>query len=282
MPQAVARSRREFDPDELNYLRMLQQRQSVPNYLSVPSGNPQDAQAAVGEMRGTGPGESRDARAYAASGFGGQLEGKLAEGVFQGAMQKAPLALPFAAQIAGLPRFTPKFLRKAPKGDTPAEIQEQIAHYAKILEGLTGKPVAERPRPISGTSRKDIAAGDVAYRDRLYEQCLEVGRKKRELIAKSPKTAVPAPLSSPSLDAAFNASDMVAKSPVSLAVAGRKGFPSKAEMQMLTQMAIREALGEPRAATAGPWEMSAQAKARQIMQQSFAKDAASRAKPKTK
>lgn len=53
--------------------------------------------ANAGELRGTGPGESRDPRAVAASGFAGGLEDRIAQGVFEG----SPLSAPVAAGMLG-------------------------------------------------------------------------------------------------------------------------------------------------------------------------------------
>lgn len=51
----------------------------------------------TGELRGTGPGESRDPRGIATSGFAGALEPSIAQGVFDG----SPMSYPIAAGIAG-------------------------------------------------------------------------------------------------------------------------------------------------------------------------------------
>lgn len=253
-------ARRRAQDDEINYL--AREAEAPPENLLLlaqrnPYGSgvePYPVDPSGAEFRGTGPGESRDLRAYAKSGFAGGVEDRLAEGVFQGAMQKAPLALPFMAQVGGIPKFRFKdIVRKSSKTESAGAVAQSIDDLSKRYESLTGTAPPARPRPLVSASQKEVQAGDIAYRDNLAQIIQAEYKRKRDLIAKAPKTSVPAPLGpDPSIAIAAAARQRIQESPYVQLRGNRGRYLRKAEETEMADRAVEEAMGGP-TPKEGPW-----------------------------
>jgi len=170
---------------------------------------------------------------------GGQMIGR-------GLNAASPATVAGGAALAG---FGPFGMLRRGRGAAKG-VQEEIAKLEAELAQLAAQTrhprlaqslsrIMERPRPVPGTSAKELRDYDIAYRDRLRNVLADERQAIQSARYGMPRTSVPTPTGDlGALSTAVALRDKINANPFVQAIPGRRGFPTKTEQRALVEQML--------------------------------------------